>query len=690
MVALGQQAKEVPQKVQRELVVNRIAQAGQNGKQPLSPRMLWELGRVSGEKMSKDGRHLIYGVSNYDFESNSAEKNLYQVAVHGGKAVQLTSEKGGESVVEVTSEGEVIYLFKGDLWKVPITGGDPVQVSRTQGNLANVRLSPDGRHILFSKEVLVQPIHSTDRYKDLPKSNAYVYDDLDYRHWDKFNDGRYVHPFVASFADGQIGDAVDLLEGKPYYSPQAPFGGSEDYIWSPDSRSVYFVVKMKSGKDYAQSTNTDIYRYDVSSGDISNVTEGLQGYDTHPAFNSEGSRLAWLSMKTDGYEADKNDIVITDPQHTDLRRNLTGHLDLTVNSFVWSENGHKIYFTAPIKGTVQLFEVVVPPNLMSRDLPKVTQLSEGQFDISGIVGEYEGGLVVMSTSMTRAAEAYRFDLKKRELYALTKVNDDRYRHIAENRVEGRVTKASDGQDLFSWVIYPPDFDPNKKYPTLLYCQGGPQSALTQFYSMRWNFQLIASQGYIVIAPNRRGMPGWGVKWNEDISGDWGGQPIRDYLSAIDDLSKESYVDTDRLGAVGASYGGYSVFMLAGVHEGRFKTFISHCGLFNMTSWYGTTEELFFANKDLGGPYWETANESAYTRFNPITYVTKWDTPILIIQGGKDYRVPIGQGLEAFQAAQLRGLKTRLLFLPDENHWVTSGHNALVWHREFFKWLEETL
>ncbi|NGM90781.1 S9 family peptidase, partial [Parapusillimonas sp. SGNA-6] len=262
--------------------------------------------------------------------------------------------------------------------------------------------------------------------------------------------------------------------------------------------------------------------------------------------------------------------------------------------------------------------------------------------------------------------------------------------IKETKVEGRTTKASDGKDLFSWVIYPPDFDPAKKYPTLLYCQGGPQSATTQFYSFRWNLQLIASQGYIVIAPNRRGMPGWGVKWNEDISKDWGGQSIRDYLSSIDDLARESYVDKNRLGAIGASYGGYSVFMLAGVHEGRFKTLISHCGLFDMTSWYGTTEELFFANYDLGGPYWDKANEKSYTDFNPIKHIDKWNTPLLIFQGGKDYRVPIEQGLQAFQAAQLKGIKSRLVYLPDENHWVLSGHNAQVWHREFFGWLKETL
>jgi dipeptidyl aminopeptidase/acylaminoacyl peptidase len=552
-----------------------------------------------------------------------------------------------------------------------------------------VKFSPDGKYILFSKAVLIKKYHSADKYEDLPKSNVYVYDNLDYRHWDTFNDGRFNHPFIASYDNGKIGEAKDILEGEPFYSPQMPFGGAEDYAWSPDSKSILYVCKKKFGVDYAVSTNTDIYRYDLTNGNTNNLTGGMTGYDTNPVFSPDGTRLTWLSMKTDGYEADKNDVVLMDPT-SGQKLNLTAHWDGTVSSFVWSKDGKKIYFIAPTKGTIQLFSIKVPQNLNVRSLPVIEQISTGQFDVTGIVGETTDGLVVTSTTMKRAAEVFLYRFKTKQLQPLTTVNDDIYATIKDTKVESRITKASDGLDLFSWVIYPPDFDPNKKYPTLLYCQGGPQSATSQFYSFRWNFQLIASQGYIVIAPNRRGMPGWGVKWNEDISKDWGGQAIRDYLSAIDDLAKESYVDTERLGAIGASYGGYSVFMLAGVHEGRFKSFISHCGLFDMTSWYGTTEELFFANHDLGGPYWEEANEKTYRDFNPIKYVNKWDTPILIFQGGKDYRVPIGQGLEAFQAAQLKGVKSRLVYLPDENHWVLSGHSAQAWHREFFGWLKETL
>lgn len=655
---------------------------------PLSPEMLWQLGRVSGEGLTADGNTLIYGVSNYSFEANKSEKNLHLLNLRTGTTTQFTHEEGGESVIKVEENGDVIYTFKGQLWKKNVNGGAAVQLTDVDGGLQNVKFSPDGKHILFSKAVLLRNYHSANKYNDLTKSNIFIYDDLDYRHWDTFHDGNFNHPFVASYDNGKVGEPKDILEGEPYYSPQMPFGGAEDYTWSPDSQSILYVCKKKFGKDYATSTNTDIYRYDLASGETTNLTEGRLGYDTNPTFSPKGDRLTWLSMKTEGYEADKNDIILMDPV-TGLQVNLTGHWDGTVNSFTWSKDQKKIYFVAPTRGTVQLFTIQVPNNLNVRSLPAIEQISEGQFDITGIVGETKDGLIVTSTTMKRAPEVYHYAFKNKEVKPLTSVNDDIYARVKDVKIEGRFTKASDGEDLFSWVIYPPDFDPNKKYPTLLYCQGGPQSATTQSYSFRWNFQLLASQGYIVIAPNRRGMPGWGVKWNEDISKDWGGQPIRDYLAAIDDLSKEPYVDSERIGAIGASYGGYSVFMLAGAHDGRFKSFISHCGLFDMTSWYGTTEELFFANHDVGA-YWDEVSAKSFNEFNPIKHVDKWDTPILIFQGGKDYRVPIEQGLEAFQAAQLKGIKSRLVYMPDENHWVLSGHNAQAWHREFFGWLEETL
>lgn len=683
--AMAQRKPEVT--MDKTLLANKTAT--NFGTQTMTAMDLWSLSRVSAEGLTADGTKLIYGVSNYSLESNKSEKNLFTIDLQHKKATQFTDGQGGESVVKIDPNGDVIYLFKGQLWKKNVNGGDAVQLTDVAEGLENVVFSPDGKHILFSKAVLLKKFHSPNKFEDLPKSNMFIYDNLEYRHWDTFNDGNFNHPFVASYADGKLGEAVDLLGDQPYYSPQAPFGGAEDFAWSPDSKSVLYVCKKKFGKEYAVSTNTDIYKYDLASKETTNLTEGMMGYDTSPVFSPDGKVLSWTSMKTDGYEADKTDIIVRNPS-TGQQLNLTGHWDGTVNSFTWSKDNKKIYFTAPVRGTVQLFVVHVPVNWNNRALPAIDQISEGVFDISGIVGETKQGLVVTMTKMTQAPEVYLYSFKSKSLEAITNVNAAKYASFKETKMEGRFTKASDGEDLFSWVIYPPDFDPTKKYPTLLFCQGGPQSATTQGYSFRWNFQLMASQGYIVILPNRRGMPGWGVKWNEDISKDWGGQAIRDYLSAIDDFKKEPYVDNSRIGAIGASYGGYSVFMLAGVHENRFKTLISHNGLFDMTSWYNTTEELFFANHDLGGPYWDAKNSKTYNEFNPIKHIDKWNTPILIYQGAKDYRVPVGQGLAAFQVAQLKGIKSRLVYMPDENHWVLSGQNALVWQREFFDWLTETL
>ncbi len=390
-------------------------------------------------------------------------------------------------------------------------------------------------------------------------------------------------------------------------------------------------------------------------------------------------------MKEDGYEADKNDIIIKDVK-TGARVNLTATWDETVSSFTFSKDGLNIYFLAVMNGTEQLFSVDIADKT-------IKQITKGQWDVSSMIGQTGGNMIVTRTDMNHAAEIYSVNLNTGTMLKISDINDKFNNHLATSRVAERHVKTTDGKDMLAWVIYPPDFDPNKKYPTLLFCQGGPQSPLSQGYSFRWNFQLMAANGYIIIAPNRRGMPGHGVEWNRAISADWGGQAIQDYLSAIDDISTEPYVDKERLGCVGASYGGYSVYMLAGVHNGRFKTFIAHDGLFDLKSWYGTTEEIWFANKDIGGNYWDKMNlksQKSYSKFNPSNFVDKWNTPIMVIQGGKDYRVPIEQGLQAFQAAQLRGIKSKLIYLPDENHWVLKPQNALVWQREFFDWLKETL
>jgi dipeptidyl aminopeptidase/acylaminoacyl peptidase len=659
--------------------------------QKMTPEMLWRLGRLGSAMITPDGNNIIYSVTTYNLGVNKGEPNLFSIPISGGAPLQLTNDPAGKAVLKVDdATGRITYWYDGRIWQMNSDGSNLAMLTvNQQDDFDNIRISPDGKKIMYTRDVQVQKILGKDKYPDLPKANAFVITDLNYRHWDTWNTGKFSHIFLADYDNGKISNEKDIMHGEAFDVPQKPSGGLEDLIFSPDSKRIIYVCKKKSGKDYAQSTNTDLYQYNIAADETRNISQGNNGYDTQPAFSNDGTRLAWLSMKEDGYEADKNDIVIRDLK-TGIRTNLTATWDETVNSFVFSKDDSKIYFLAVHNGTEQLFSIDIK-NLAA--IPAPVQITKGQWDVSGIIGQAGNKLIVSRTDMNHAAEIYSVDLPTGNMQKLTDINDKIYNKIQLSKVDERHIKTSDGKDMLAWVIYPPDFDPARKYPVLLYCQGGPQSALSQFYSFRWSFQLMAAQGYIVLAPNRRGMPGHGVEWNREISGDWGGQPIQDYLSAIDDFSTEPFVDKERLGCVGASYGGYSVYMLAGVHNGRFKTFIAHDGLFDLKSWYGTTEEIWFANKDIGGNYWDKANikaQRSYTKFNPSNYVDKWNTPIMVVQGGKDYRVPTEQGLQAFQAAQLRGIKSKFLYLPDENHWVLKPQNAIVWQREFFDWLKETL
>ena len=612
----------------------------------MTPETLWKLGRVSSLGISKDTKNVVYKVTTPSIEENKSNSKLYII---------------------------------------PVNGGIPTEVKDTKDLLKDKNVSPDGKYLVYNEEVKIDKVLGKDFYPELEKSEVQIYDGLDYRHWDTWNEGKFNHVLYKENVEGAIG--TDIMGNENFDSPQKPFGGDEDYIWSPDSKKILYVSKKKAGTAYAISTNTSIFEYNLETGLTTNRTETNLGYDVAPQFSPAGN-LTWLQMKREGYEADKNDIIV---DFNGNKMNLTSNWDGTVDSFLWSKDGKKVYFTAAIDGTKQLFEVNFPG--MTKIAVHVQQITNGDFDVNDLVGFSGSNIMVTRADMNHASEIFSFDLKKNTWKQITNVNATIYDSLALSKTERRYVTTTDGKKMLVWVILPPNFDATKKYPTLLYCQGGPQSALTQFYSFRWNFQLMAANGYIVVAPNRRGMPGHGVEWNEQISKDWGGQVMDDYLSAIDDVAKESYVDNARLGCVGASYGGYSAFYLAGIHNNRFKTFIAHDGVFNTQSMFGTTEEVFFSNWDFGGPYWEKDNataQKAYTTFNPITLVDKWNTPILIIQGGKDFRVPIGQGQEAFQAAQLRGIKSKFLYFPEENHWVLKPQNAQVWQKEFFKWLKETL
>jgi dipeptidyl aminopeptidase/acylaminoacyl peptidase len=623
-----------------------------SAQQILSPEALWKLGRVSAIGISKDGKSIVYKVSTPSLEENKSNSKFYTIPVTGGNAVEI-------------------------------------QENDTKDLVVDKNISPDGKYILSSQEVKTENVLGKDFYPELEKSEAQIYNGLDYRHWDTWNNGTHNHVFYA-INKGSKATPIDIMKGEPYDSPQKPFGGDEDYIWSPNCKSIIYVCKKKFGTAYAISTNTDLYEYDIETKTTKNLTENNPGYDTNPTFSPSGD-LTWLQMKRDGYEADKNDIIV---RFKGMDINLTANWDGSVESFKWSPDGKKIYFIAAFDGTLQLFEIDLKNITVRAGIAaNIKQLTNDDFDIRAIVDLSGDNIIVSRTDMNHADEIYSYNLKKKTWLQLTKTNDVIYSKLALPKFERRYVTTTDGKKMLVWVILPPNFDKTKKYPTLLYCQGGPQSPLTQFYSFRWNFSLMASQGYVVVAPNRRGMYGHGQAWNEQISKDWGGQVMDDYLSAIDDVSKESYVDKSRLGCIGASYGGYSVYYLAGIHNNRFKTFISHDGVFNTQSMFGTTEEVFFNNWDFGGPYWDKNNadaQKAYNQFNPINFVDKWNTPILIIQGGKDYRVCIGQAQEAFQAAQLRGIKSRFLYFPEENHWVLKPQNALAWQYEFYKWLNETL
>lgn len=665
----------------------------------MTPERLWEFGRVSDEQVSPDGKTVLYGITYYNLEENKGNRQLYTIPAEGGENKKITDLKGSAYNARWRPDGKKIgYLSlesgSMQLWEINPDGTGKRQVTNFDSSIGNFAYAPTMEYISFTMEVkLDSTLH--DMYPNLPKANALLFDDLMYRHWDDWSDALYSHVFYAPYDSdaGKIkGTSVDIMKGEKYDSPQKPFGGTEDIAWSADGKTIAYVAKKLSGKEYAESTNSDIYLYDLTSGSTKNLTEGMEGYDTHPVFSPGGNRLAWLSMKRGGFESDKNVLHVYDLP-SGRKHTITEGVDASVVGINWSNDGKKMYFILGVEATYQVFELDIVKALVNKKPLKLNDLralTTGEHNYNSIAVAGNKFLVGHKNSISMPAELFRINIKKGEEEQLTFTNKTLLDDTQMGEVKKRMIKTTDGKDMLAWVIYPPNFDPNKKYPTLLYCQGGPQSAVSQFFSYRWNFQLMAANDYIIVAPNRRGLPTFGQEWNDAISKDWGGQAMKDYLSAIDDVSKEFYVDENRLGAIGASYGGYSVYYLAGIHEGRFKTFVSHAGLFNLTSWYGTTEEMFFANWDVGGPYWDKANKEAYETFSPHKLVQNWDTPILVIHGQKDYRVPVSQGMEAYNAAQLRGIPSKFLYYPDEGHWVLGVQNGLLWHNVFFEWLDKYL
>ena len=645
------------------------------------------LGRVSGPAVSPDGKKVLYGVSYESVEQNKSNNELYVMNIDGSDATRLTHTPQSEGQAAWINGGkEIAFVAEKDgkpqMWVMNADGTGRRVVSRLENGVAGFLVSPDGKKVLVISSVKYGRT-AADVYPDLPKANARIIDDLMYKHWDEWVT-EIPHPFIADFDGYSLKNIKDIMDGEPYESPMKPFGGIESFAWSPDSKQVVYVSRKKTGMEYAVSTNSDLYLYDIEKTTTRNLTEGMMGYDTAPAFSPDGTQLAWLSMEHDGYESDKNRIFVMD-MATGTRTDLTANWDYTADAIAWNPNGKSIYFLAPYLGVTPIFSIDVATKAVSM----VTSGADIA-DYAALAPVDDKTIVTMRHSMLYPNEI--FSVTDRKATALTDVNRDVLSQIDAPSLEKVMVPTTDGKEMTTWVVLPPNFDPAKKYPAILYCQGGPQQAVSQFWSYRWNLMLMASNGDIVIAPNRRGLPGFGTEWNAQISGDYPGQNMQDYLSAVDYMKQRPYVDGDHIGAVGASYGGFSVYMLAGIHENRFAALIAHAGIFNTEAQYLETEEMWFANWDLGGAFWEKDNAVAQRTFanSPHKFVDRWNTPILVTHGEYDYRILSSQGEMAFNAARLRGVPAEMVIFPDENHWILKPQNAILWQRVFFRWLDRWL
>lgn len=645
------------------------------------------LGRVTDPKVSPDGSKVLFGISYESVEQNKSNNELYVIDIKGGEPQRLTRTADSEnSAVWIDNGNKIAYLASDgestQLYVMSADGKGKTKVSNVEGGIEGFLFSADEKKVVMIGRVKYDRTPA-DVYPDLPKANARIIDDLMYKHWDQWVT-EIPHPFVGDFDGNKVTNVTDIMQDEPFEAPMRPFGGVESFAWSPDSKQLIYVSRKKTGMDYAVSTNSDLYRYDLESGKTENLTEGMMGYDTAPAYSPDGKYVAWLSMEHDGYESDKNRIFILDTT-TGEKTDLTTEWDYSADLIAWAKDGKSIYFTAAYLGEEPIFNV----NIATKEVKPVME-NAGLFDYAALCPVNDNTLVTMRHSMLQPNELCV--VENGNVRQLTDVNKDIFGQLTMPTVEKVMVPTTDGKEMTTWVVYPQNFDPNKKYPAILYCQGGPQQAVSQFWSYRWNLALMAANGYIVIAPNRRGLPGFGTEWNAQISKDYPGQNMQDYLSAVDFMKEKPYVDAEHIGAVGASYGGFSVYWLAGNHDGRFACLIAHAGIFNMESQYLETEEMWFANWDMGGAFWDKDNAAAQRTFaaSPHKFVDKWDTPILVTHGEYDFRILSSQGEMAFNAARLRGIPAEMVIFPDENHWILKPQNAILWQRVFFRWLDKWL
>lgn len=682
----------------------------------MTPEALWAMGRIGGHQASPDGKRIVYQVSYYSVKENKSHTVIYVMDADGKNNKMLTTSAKSESDAVWIADGQKIaFLCDGQIWEMNADGSNRKQLTDDKTGIDGFIFSPDEKRILLIKQI---PYHGIikENPSDLPKATGRLITDMNYRHWDEYVE-TIPHPFLAEVSTNGIDEGIDIMKGEPYESPVKPFGGIEQLAWSPDSKMVAYTSRKKTGVKYSTSTDTDIYLYDIATGKTTNLckpdgyiepetdlTKSMKhqavnaesnlknnpGYDTNPQFSPDGKYIAWQSMARDGYESDRNRLCIYNTSTGD-KTYVTETLDTNVDAFCWGANSDDIYFLAVWHGCENVYKT----NLKG----EVMQLTDGWYDYGSIQLLNDGKkLLAERHSMSQASELYVIKPDKKEKQSeaeqITFENKHLYDQMTFGKIQQRWVKTTDGKDMMYWIVLPAHFDETKKYPTLLFCEGGPQSPVSQFWSYRWNMQIMAANGYVVIAPNRRGLPGFGSEWNEEISGDWTGQCMNDYLTAIDDACENlPFVDKDRLGAVGASFGGFSVYYLAGHHDKRFKCFIAHDGAFNLESMYTDTEEGWFSNWEYDDAYWnkdQTENARRTYANSPHKSVDKWDTPILCIHGEKDYRINANQGMGAFNAARLRGIPAELLLFPDENHWVLKPQNGILWQRTFFNWLDKWL
>lgn len=650
---------------------------------PFDIETLLNLKRLSSPTISPDGKRLLYQIKIPDISKNSFNSEIYILDLQTLGTKNLTQSEESESSPVWTKDSKSFYYISNKLgsnqvFKMNLETNKSEPITAVSGGIANLKLSPDNNYIIYTTEVKLNETIK-DKYSNLKMLNAISYFNLPVREWDSWIDDKFTHIFLHNLKTGK---SFDIMENEKHHSPLRPFGGAEQIAFSPDGKEIAYTSKKVDNP--AVSTNSDIFIYNIDNKETVNITKGMVGYDKNPLYSPDGKYVAFHSQERAGFEADKIRIMLFD-RLTKQIKDITKNIDQWAGQMVWSKDSKSIYFTAGNKGTEPLHKI----NIETGDWEYVTN---GRFnDDSGLDINYDGNFLVFGRrSMTYPVDFYKLDLNDNTVKRLTKENDNVLMKLKDIQIEERWIDTKGSQDVHTWVLYPPDFDSNKKYPMITYCQGGPQGTISQYFSYRWNLYLMASKGYVVVAPNRRGMPGFGQEWNDAISRDWGGYAMQDILYATDNLAKEPFIDKNRIGAVGASFGGYTVFWLEGNHEKRFSAFISHCGVFNLESMYGSTEELFFPNWEFGGPYWNTSYEDDYEDFSPHRFVNKWDTPIMIITGMNDFRVPYTQSLEAYTAAQVKGLESQLLVFPDENHWVLKLQNSLVWHNEFFKFLDKYL